>query len=48
MCRTDEGEVLDQGVRELGDGEDEDEIEEQLDEADLAVLMPLPLTQQVP
>jgi hypothetical protein len=47
LGRTHEGEMFDQEVRELGDGEDEHEIEEQLDEADFALLVPLMAAQQV-
>jgi hypothetical protein len=42
-----ERKVLDEGVRELRDREDEDEVEEQLDEADLGVFGSAPVAQQV-
>jgi hypothetical protein len=39
------GEMLQKGVRELGDREDEDEVEEQFDEAHPRVLVPSPHAQ---
>ena len=42
LQRAERGEVLEQAVRELGDGEHEDEVEEQLDEGDAAVAVPHP------
>ena len=38
--------MVQERVRELGDGEDENQVEEQLDERDLAALRPAPLAQQ--
>jgi hypothetical protein len=43
----DEGEVLDQGVRELRDGEHENQVEEQLDERDAVGLVPGAAAQEI-
>ena len=39
--------MLEQGVRQLRDGEHEHQVEEQLDEGRLVVLVPIPAAQHV-